>query len=100
MEMNKPREKRPIDILRERRGGVPRELLERTREYNKTDKLVAQILRAGPKTIPEIAAATGLPTPQVTWQVMAMRRYGKLVEDEERDSYFAYALTADQEGQT
>jgi predicted Rossmann fold nucleotide-binding protein DprA/Smf involved in DNA uptake len=97
MESDEPRDKRPIEILRERHGGVHQELLERTRKHTKVRKQITQALRDAPKTIPEIAAATGVPAHEVTWQVMAMKKYGKVVEGEERDSYFAYALTGEQE---
>ena len=87
-----PRDRKPIEIFRERRGGVPKELLERTRKHTKTRKQMTQALRDGPKTIPEIAAATGVPGHEVVWQVMAMKKYGKVVEGEERDGYYQYAL--------
>ena len=92
MAPHKPRDKKPIEILRERRGGVPQKLLERTRKHSKTRKQITQALRDGPKTIPGIAAATGVPGHEVVWQVMAMKKYGKVVEGEERDGYYQYAL--------
>jgi hypothetical protein len=54
-------------------------------------------LHDGPKTIPEIASATGVPAHEVVWQVMTMKKYGKVVEGEEHDGYFAYALTEKKE---
>jgi predicted Rossmann fold nucleotide-binding protein DprA/Smf involved in DNA uptake len=86
------REMKPIEILRERRGGVPKALVERNRKQTKTRKQITQALQDGPKTIPEIAAATGVPGHKVVWQVMAMKKYGKVVEGEERDGYYQYAL--------
>jgi hypothetical protein len=93
----KPREMRPIQILRERRGGVPKELLQRSREQIQTRKLITTALKDGPKTVPEIAAATGLATHQLFWRLMGMRKYGQVVEGEERDGYFEYALKPDEE---
>jgi hypothetical protein len=56
---------------------------------------IAAVLRGGPLTIPDIAAALERPSPEVVCWVMAMRRYG-MVEEEgkaDADGYFAYALT-------
>jgi hypothetical protein len=94
---DKTRDKKPIQILRERCGGVRQELLERIHKHSDVRKRITQALRGGLKTIPEIAAATGVPAHEVTWQVIAMKKYGKVVEGEERDSYFAYALKAEWE---
>jgi len=94
---DKGHDKKPIEVLRERRGGLPKTLLERNRQQAKTRKQIIRTLREGPKTIPEIAATTGIPVHRVVWQVMAMKKYGKIAEGEERDSYFAYALTTEQE---
>jgi len=57
---------------------------------------IADLLRPGPLTIPEIADRLGEPSPEVVCWVMAMRRYG-MVEEEgkaDADGYFAYALKA------
>jgi hypothetical protein len=63
------------------------ELVERDR--------VARVLRAGPKTIPELAAALGAPEYEVTKWVMAMRRYGRVhdLPKGRSDDYYQYALT-------
>jgi hypothetical protein len=57
------------------------------------DRVVA-VLRDGPKTIPEIAAALGAPEREVTLWVMSMRRYGALEElpKPRADDYFRYAI--------
>jgi hypothetical protein len=58
------------------------------------DKLIAS-LGAGPKTIPEIAAALGYPDHEVVYWVMALWRYGSL-EPEARanaQGFYRYRLT-------
>ena len=59
---------------------------------------IAAALADGPKTIPEIAALLGAPSPEVTQWVMAMRRFGKLEEmpKPKADDYFQYKLTEGQ----
>lgn len=48
----------------------------------------------GPKTIPEIAEALGIPSADATMYVMAMRRYGLIEElpKERRERYFKYGV--------
>jgi len=58
------------------------------------DKIVA-LLRDGPKTVPDIARALEYPGREVMFWVMAMWRYGVLVETGKAnaDGYFEYKLT-------
>ena len=88
----KPQKEKPIKIIRERRGGVPQELLERSRAQTKTRKKIIQALEDGPKTVPEIAKVTVIPSHEVLWKLMGMKKYGLVVEGEERDGYYQYAL--------
>lgn len=86
------REKPAIQILRERRGGVPRELTERNRQQLANRRRIVNALTGGAKTVPEIAKETNLPPHEAFWHLMGMKKYGKLVEGEEREGYFEYAL--------
>ncbi len=58
---------------------------------------VATILRAGPQTIPELAAALSAPPHEVTKWVMAMRRYGRVrdLPKARADDYYRYELVED-----
>jgi predicted Rossmann fold nucleotide-binding protein DprA/Smf involved in DNA uptake len=84
-------------ILRQRRGGVADEVVERHREYNRVRKKVTEAVQSHPRTVPEIADLTALPTHQVLWHLMAMKKYGKVVEGEECGDYYQYALKPEQE---
>lgn len=84
--------KKPIQILRERRGGVPRELMERNRRQNVIRQRLTGMLRGGPKTVPELASEGGLPAHEVLWYVIGMKKYGKVVEADQVDGYFQYRL--------
>ena len=57
------------------------------------DRIVS-LLRDKPRTIPEIAESLGCPGHEVVLWVMAMRRYGAVVETGEAndDGYFQYTL--------
>ncbi len=77
---------------------LPRDFAEVLRDEWIMKDRIAAALADGPKTIPEIAAALGAPSPEVTQWVMAMRRYGRLEEmpKPKADDYFQYKLTEGQ----
>jgi hypothetical protein len=86
------KEKRPIQVLRERRGGAPKDLLAKHREQRSLMKQLKEALREAPRTVPELAAETGMDTGEILWHLMALRKYGEVTEGDERDGYFEYAL--------
>ncbi len=83
---------KPIQVLRERRGGVPRELVERNRQQSAIRKRITEILQTEPKTVPELAREIELPSHEVLRYVMGMKKYGKVVEAEQVGGYFKYRL--------
>jgi predicted transcriptional regulator len=86
--------KQPLtsQILRERLGTVSKKPLEISREHATIKKQIREALKDGPKTVPEIAEATALHSSKVLWHLMSLRKYGQVVEGEERDSYVEYTL--------
>jgi hypothetical protein len=72
--------------LRDQRDIVRDEMLMR-------DEVLA-VLRDGPKTIPEMAAALARPVREVTLWVMSARRYGYVEELKEptNEGYYKYRL--------
>jgi hypothetical protein len=90
--MNEPRKKRPIDVLREKRGGVNEALKEYVKNQNRIKKLLQNSLKTGPMTIPQLAAQCQVDPSVLLWHLMAMRRYGEVVEGQEQDGYFLYLL--------
>lgn len=56
---------------------------------------IIDLLRQGPKTIPEIAEALGSPTHETLYWVMALWRYGSLVDsgDPNDEGYYRYQLS-------
>lgn len=85
--------KTPLQVLRERRGPLPRQLTEQVRQNNAVKAAIRKALASGPKSVPEIAETTGLPAVQIFWFLMSMRKYGQVVEDSQDGDYFRYALT-------
>lgn len=70
--------------------------IERTREHLKAQKAVrrqiCQVMRSGPKTVPEIAQATDLPAHEVLWEVTAMKKYDLVIEVGQCGEYYQYAM--------
>ena len=87
--------KKPIQILRERRGGVPQALIERSRQQRIIRKRITEALENDPKTVPDLAGQLDLPSHEVFWYVMGLKKYGKVVEAEQVDGYFKYQLIDD-----
>jgi hypothetical protein len=69
-----------------------REIREIVREEPVMRARILDLLRDGPRTVPEIADAIGAPTHEVVFWVMGMRRYGWLTEVKATpvDGYFQY----------
>ena len=75
--------------------------LESTRAHLKTQKAVrreiCQAMRQGSATIPEIAAATGLPSHQVLWHITAMKKYDLVIEVGQCGEYYQYQMVTEVE---
>jgi hypothetical protein len=69
-----------------------RDAREVVREEPLMRRRILDVLRAEPKTVPEIAAAVGCPEREVMFWVMGMRKYGYLIEmkDVTDEGYFRY----------
>jgi hypothetical protein len=85
-------QKKPIQLMRERYGGISEELKMLTREQSKNFKKISESIKNNYKTIPEISQSTGLPTHKALWYVMAMKKYSMIIEGDERDGYYEYTL--------
>ncbi len=81
-----------IQILRERRGGVPQELRERLKQQNRIKRALREALKQGPKTVPELASETGIESSVVLWHVMALRKYGEVEDAGTAGDYVRYRL--------
>lgn len=94
----KPAKKKPSSfLLREKLGGVPKAALELSRENTKLKKQIKALLKERPYTVPELFAATHIPIEKVLWHVMSLKKYGEVVEGDEKDSYVEYVLKSKEE---
>jgi hypothetical protein len=82
-----------IAAYKELHGQAPDELLERVRVQNHVKAAVRRALAGGPATPPEVAAAADLDPRETFWTLIALRKYGAVVEDGEDGDYVRYALT-------
>jgi predicted transcriptional regulator len=61
------------------------EAVERTqallREQKRIQQEICRVLRERPRTVPEVAEATGIPRQQVLWYLAAMKKYNLVVEN-------------------
>jgi predicted transcriptional regulator len=77
------------------------ETVERTRALLKEQQVVrrqiCQQLRDGPRIVPEIAEATGLPAHKVLWHITAMKKYDLIIEVGQCGEYYQYAMAQEDE---
>jgi hypothetical protein len=53
---------------------------------------ISQVMRGAPKTVPQVAEATGLPADRVLWHITAMKKYDLAVETGMDGEYCQYQL--------
>ncbi len=80
--------------LRQARKQVIAAATARVQEQKKAIAALKTELQQGDRTVPEIAAATGLPPDAVLWYLATLKKYGEVVEGEKDGSYFRYRLAA------
>jgi hypothetical protein len=64
----------------------------RMKEHRQAVKTIKEQLAGAELTVPEIAAATGLPTTEVLWYVASLKKYGEVLEGPKAGSYYRYKL--------
>jgi predicted transcriptional regulator len=64
----------------------------RMKEQRRALKAIKTSLEAAELTVPEVAAATGLPVDEVLWYVATMKKYGEILEGSKAGSYYRYKL--------
>lgn len=96
-ENGQTKKQRSSHILRDRIGGVPTAAQEMSREHVKIKKQIKKVLRERPHTVPEISEATNIPVEKVLWHLMSLRKYGEIVDGEEKGSYLEYVFKSKKE---
>jgi len=64
----------------------------RMKEQRQAVKAIKARLEGAELTVPEIAAATGLPVSEVLWYVASLKKYGEILEGSKDGNYYRYKL--------
>jgi hypothetical protein len=64
----------------------------RMKEQRQAVKAIKGHLEGAELTVPEMAAATGLPLPEVLWYVATLKKYGEILEGSKDGGYYRYKL--------
>jgi hypothetical protein len=64
----------------------------RMKEQRQAVKAIKAHLDGAESTVPEIAAATGLPVSEVLWYVATLKKYGEILEGPKAGGYYRYKL--------
>lgn len=91
-EQPKTKAKKPIQILRERMGGLSDGMKTYLKDQRFAKRKLKTALKAGPRTVPQLAAETELDSTSIMWHLMAMKKYGLVEEGQRRGDYFEYKL--------
>lgn len=87
--------KKRIEMLKQLRE-EQKDTVEKSQAYLKDQQAfrreLQKAMKDGPKTIPEIAEAAQLPSDQVLWHVMAMKKYDLIREVGMEGEYYQYQL--------
>ncbi len=83
-----------LKALRETRRQWIDQAVAVSKSQKQTIREIEKVLANEPATVPQIAAAVGLPAATILWFVAGMKKYGQIVEAGQDESYFRYALAA------
>ena len=64
----------------------------RMKEQRRAVKAIKAQMEGAELTVPEIAAATGLPPAEVLWYVATLKKYGDILEGPKAGGYYRYKL--------
>lgn len=82
-----------------RTSRTPRDPREVIRDEHLMRRRILEVLKDGPRSIPEIAQALGRPSHEVVTWVMGMRKYGQVAEIKEPNDEGFYLYQAVLEGE-
>lgn len=89
-------EKEAMKRLRDVRRESIKAAAARVKEQNQAVKAIMEQMKDRPRTVPEIAEATGIPSSDVMWYVATLKKYGQVLEADQDGSYFRYQSAASQ----
>jgi len=91
--LDKDQKKEAMKQLRNQRKQHIEAVSAIMKTQKKEMKTIREYMQQGDATVPAIAAATEIPVNLTLWYVMAMKKYGEVVEVQKEGGYFKYSLT-------
>jgi predicted transcriptional regulator len=89
---DKTEKKEAMKKLRESRKHIIKATSARVKENRRAIKAIKDHLKDEARTVPEIAAATGLASAEVLWFIATLKKYGEILEGDKDGGYFRYYL--------
>jgi predicted transcriptional regulator len=92
MREQKNTERQALKELRQVRKSSIDKARAMIKEQNRVIKRIKELIAAEGKTVPEIARASQISTSRALWFIMALKKYGLVVEGAKDGDYFKYQL--------
>ncbi len=83
-------DKEALKRLREERKDFIKAASARVKQQKKAVRAIKAALKESPRTVPELAEATGMETSEIMWFIATLKKYGEVLEAEQDGSYFRY----------
>ena len=92
--MSEPKntDKEALKKLREARKASIEKARKTIKDQNQIIKSIKALIKTEGKTVPEIANASQISTSRALWYIMALKKYGLIVEGAKDGDYFKYQL--------
>ena len=92
MSETKKTDKEALKKLRQVRKASIDTAREMIKDQNRIIKSIKALIASEGKTVPEIASASQISTSRALWYIMALKKYGLVVEGTKDGDYFKYQL--------
>jgi predicted transcriptional regulator len=81
--------------LRKQHGESVKQAQELLKVQQAARKTLSRAMQAGPRSAPQLAAASGLAAREVLWHLAAMKKYGLIEEAgmDDAEEYYLYRLS-------
>ena len=84
---------RTIDFIKQNRE-IPESVQEERKKFNSIRKIILDTLKEGAKSIPQIYTETNISTAEITYYLMTLQKFGKIIVNslDDMDEYYSYEL--------
>lgn len=89
---SKPNRAQLLKALREEHKETVEQTRETLKQHQQIRRSISDAIEAEALTIPAAAEVAGLPTEEVLWHIMAMKKYGLIEEMGMEGDYYTYQL--------